>query len=87
LRELVSEMAPPARQPLDHAVGKDQEVQREVVVIEPFVVRGVFFMSAASSASLRPPGTGTGRGTGTGEMKSRRSGTLPGRAPRVADPH
>jgi hypothetical protein len=31
-------MAPPAQQPLDHAVGKDQKIQRELVDIEPFVV-------------------------------------------------
>jgi transposase len=41
MSEGIREMAAPARQTLDHAVGKDEKVQREVVDIEPFVVESL----------------------------------------------
>jgi hypothetical protein len=37
-RKLVGQMAAATRQRLDDAVGHDQEVQRQVIDVEPFVV-------------------------------------------------
>src|SRR5580698_3778271 len=65
--ELVSEMAPPTRQCLDDVVREHQEIQRQVVNVEPLVIEIHADLSAGQRSRLRRfSGTGTGTGTGTG---------------------
>ena len=76
--ELVSEMAPPTRQCLDDVVREHQEIQRQVVNVEPLVIELHAELSAGQRSRLRTfSGTGTGTGTGTGRNPDPDIGTGP----------
>jgi hypothetical protein len=70
-RKLVGQMAAATSKRLDDAVGHDQEVQCQVIDVEPFVVELHAFPSVPPASTLLAfSGTGTGTGTRTGRANS-----------------
>jgi hypothetical protein len=63
-------MATSTGQRFDDAIGQDQEVQRQVVDVESFVIELHALLSASPAFKL-PDFSGTGTGTFTGRIQGR----------------
>ncbi|MBK7581993.1 MAG: hypothetical protein IPI67_17520 [Myxococcales bacterium] len=58
--ELIDQMAPPTRQRLNHAIRESQEVQGQVINVEPLVIEHLGSpVGSVAIAVANVPGTGT----------------------------